>query len=70
MKIVGIILILAGVAAILYGGFTYTTRKKALDMGPIQVDRVQHHSVPVPPILGLVAIAGGGALIYFGAQRR
>jgi hypothetical protein len=70
LKIVGILLIVAGVAALAYGGFTYTTRKKAVDMGPIQIDRTQHHSVPVPPILGLVAIAGGGALVYFGAKGR
>lgn len=69
LKIVGILLILVGVAALVYGGFSYTTRKKALDMGPIQVDKTQHHSVPVPPVLGLVAIAGGGALFYFGAKQ-
>jgi hypothetical protein len=69
LKIVGILLIVAGVAALAYGGFTYTTRKKAVDMGPIQIDKTQHHSVPVPPILGLVAIAGGGALVYFGARQ-
>jgi hypothetical protein len=69
VKMVGILLIVAGVAGLIYGGFSYTTRKKAIDMGPIEVDRTQHHSVPVPPILGLVAIAGGGALVYFGAKQ-
>lgn len=68
MKIVGILLIIAGAAALIYGGFSYTTRKKAVDMGPIQVDKTEHHSVPVSPLLGLVAIAGGGALVYFGAR--
>jgi hypothetical protein len=70
LKIVGIILIVAGAAAILYGGFSYTTRKKAVDLGPIQLDRVQHHSVTLPPLLGLVAIVGGAGLVYFGAQNR
>jgi hypothetical protein len=69
MKIVGILLIIAGVAALIYGGFSYTTRKKTVDMGPIQVDRTQQHSVPLPPVLGIVAIAGGGALVYFGAKQ-
>ena len=68
MKIIGIILIIAGVAALLYGGFTYTTHKKAVDLGPIQVDKTEHHSVPLPPLLGVVAIIGGGALFYFGAK--
>ena len=68
MKITGIILIIVGVAALLYGGFTYTTHKKAVDLGPLQVEKTEHHSVPLPPLLGVVAIIGGGALFYFGAK--
>ena len=70
MKIVGILLIVTGVAALIYGGFSYTTKKKEVDMGPIQIDKTEHHAFPVPPLLGLVAIAGGGALVYFGARDR
>jgi len=69
MKIVGILLILAGVAALIYGGFTYTSQKKAVDLGAIQIDRTEHHTLPVPPILGIVAIVGGGVLVYFGAKQ-
>jgi len=68
MKIAGIILIIAGVAALLYGGFTYTTHKKAIDLGPVQLEKTEHHSVPLPPLLGVVAIIGGGALFFFGAK--
>jgi drug/metabolite transporter (DMT)-like permease len=70
MKIAGILLILAGVAALVYGGFSYTSQEKAVDMGPIQISRTEHHSIPVSPILGIVAIAGGAALIYSGAKSR
>jgi len=68
MKIIGVILIIAGVAALLYGGITYTTHKKAVDLGPIQVEKAEQHSIPLPPLLGVVAIIGGGALFYFGAK--
>ena len=68
MKIAGIVLIIAGVAALLYGGFTYTTQKKAVDLGPLQVEKTEHHSVPLPPLLGVVAIIGGGALFFFGGK--
>jgi drug/metabolite transporter (DMT)-like permease len=68
MKIAGILLIIAGVAALIYGGFSYTSQKKAVDMGAIQIDRTEHHTLPVPPILGIVAIVGGGVLVYFGAK--
>ena len=68
MKVIGIVLIIGGVVALLYGGFTYTTHKKAVDVGPLQIEKTEHHSVPLPPLLGVVAIIGGGALFYFGAK--
>jgi len=68
MKIAGIVLIIAGVAALIYGGITWTTQKKAVDLGPLQVEKTEHHSVPLPPLLGVVAIVGGGALVFFGAK--
>jgi len=69
MKIAGIVLILAGIAAILYGGFSYTDHKKAVDMGPMQITVAEHHSVPIPPILGLAGVLAGGALVYFGMKQ-
>jgi drug/metabolite transporter (DMT)-like permease len=69
MKIAGILLIVAGIVALIYGGFSYTSHKKAVDLGAIQIDTTEHHTLPVPPLLGIVAIAGGGCLIYFGARQ-
>jgi uncharacterized membrane protein YidH (DUF202 family) len=69
MKIVGVVLIVLGIVALVYGGFSYTTTKKTVDMGPIQIDRKESHSVPLPPVLGVIAIVGGGALLYFGAKK-
>ena len=70
MKVVGILLILAGVAALAYGGFSFTTHKKAVDMGPIQIDRAKRHEVPVPPILGAAGIVLGGVLLFMGSKGR
>lgn len=69
MKIAGIVLIIVGVAALIYGGFSYTTEKKAVDLGPIQINKTEHHSIPLPPLLGIVAIAGGAALFFSGARQ-
>jgi drug/metabolite transporter (DMT)-like permease len=69
MKIAGILLIVAGIAALIYGGFSYTSHKNAVDLGAIQIDRTEHHTLPVPPILGIVAIVGGGVLIFYGAKQ-
>lgn len=68
MKIAGILLILAGIGAVLYGGFSYTSQKRAVDMGPMQINVTEHHSVPIPPILGIAGILAGGALVYFGMR--
>ncbi|HEY6851724.1 MAG TPA: DUF3185 domain-containing protein [Terracidiphilus sp.] len=64
MKLLGILFIVAGVIGVIYGGFTYTSHKKAVDMGPIQIEKKEHHTVPIPPILGVVAILAGGALVF------
>ena len=69
MKILGVLLIVAGIVALVYGGFSYTTTKKAVDMGPLQISHKENHSVPLPPVLGIVAIVGGGALLYFGRKK-
>jgi hypothetical protein len=59
MKAIGFILIVIGVLSLMYQGFTYTTHKKVLDVGPIQATGEEHHSVPLPPILGALALIGG-----------
>jgi hypothetical protein len=59
MKALGIILLVIGVLSLAYQGFTYTTHKKVLDVGPIQATKEEHHTVPIPPILGALALIGG-----------
>jgi hypothetical protein len=68
MKVIGIILIVLGLAGVIYGGFSYTTHKNEVNMGPLRVQKSEQHSVPIPPILGIVAIAGGGLLVYSGSK--
>jgi len=66
--VTGVILIVLGVAALVYQGFTYTTQKNEANLGPIHVNKTEQHSVPVPPILGAVAIAGGLFLVFKGSK--
>lgn len=69
MKIVAIVLILAGILALAYGGFTYTTHKRAVDMGPLQIETSKRHQVFIPPILGIAGIIVGGALLFIGSSK-
>lgn len=57
--IIALILVVLGIVALAYQGFTYTTRKKVIDMGPIQATKQEQHSVPLPPIVGAIALVGG-----------
>lgn len=68
MKVTGVILLLVGLVALVYGGFRYTTQKKEVDMGPIQINKTEHHNVPISPLIGVVCIVGGGALLFAGGR--
>ena len=68
MKALGVVLIVLGVLALAYGGFTYTHQKKVVDLGPIQASQKETSTVPLPPILGVVAIIGGGILVVTGKK--
>ena len=62
-KTLGIILIVVGLLGLAWGGFTYTTTEKVVDIGPIHATRDKTHNVPLPPIAGAVALIGGVVLL-------
>lgn len=67
--IVGIILVVLGIVALAYQGITYKTREKIVDLGPLQASKEEKHTIPLPPVLGGLALAGGVVLIVFGAKQ-
>ena len=70
MKLIGILLIVFGIVALAVGGFSYTKREKVLDIGPLQATKEERKTVPLSPIVGLAAVAGGIALVVVGAKSR
>ena len=62
--VLGIILIVLGALSFAYQGITYTTHKKVLDIGPIQATAEKHKTIPLPPILGGVALLAGLVLVF------
>ena len=69
MKITGIVLMIVGIVALAYGAFSYTTQKKAVDLGPVQISTTEHHTIPIPPILGIIALVGGASLLYVATKQ-
>jgi drug/metabolite transporter (DMT)-like permease len=67
-KTFGIILIVLGLFGLAWGGFTYTTSEKVVDIGPIHATREKTHNVPLPPIAGAVALIGGVVLLVSGKR--
>ncbi|HVG53204.1 MAG TPA: hypothetical protein VM846_02205 [Vicinamibacterales bacterium] len=69
-SIVGIVLVVIGVVALVYGRITYTREEKVLDIGPIEATAERRETIPLPPVLGGLSLVGGVALIIAGARRR
>ncbi len=67
--ILGIVLIVLGTAALIYQGISYTTTEKAIDLGPLQVTAQKQHTIPLPPIFGLIAIVGGVVVFVVGGRK-
>jgi uncharacterized membrane protein YidH (DUF202 family) len=68
-SILGVLLIAIGIIAFAYQGFTYTTREKAVDLGPIQITADKTHTVSIPPIVGAVAVITGLVLLVTGGRK-
>lgn len=70
MKLIGIILIVAGLVALASGGFSYTRRERILDLGPIQATAETRRTLPIAPMAGIAALLGGIVLVIVGSKAR
>ena len=66
---VGILLIIVGIAGFAFGGFHYTHRKQDANIGPVHISHRQHTTVPIPPVLSAIALVGGIGLVVVGARK-
>lgn len=70
LAIVGVLLIALGVAALLYQRVTYTSRETVIDVGPVHATADRQRTLPLPPLVGIAAVAGGVALVVAGMRKR
>jgi hypothetical protein len=69
VKVIAVLLIVLGLVALAYGGITMTTRDKIVDLGPVEVTQEEQHRLPLPPIVGGVAVAAGIIMLVAGARK-
>jgi hypothetical protein len=70
ISLAGIVLVVLGALALAYQGITYTRQEKVIDLGPIHATADKEERIPLPPILGGLALVGGIALLVAGARRK
>lgn len=69
IKIVAVVLIVAGILSLVYGGFTYTQKTHETQLGPFEVSVKETKKVTFPIWVGIGAVVGGGALLIFGTKK-
>ena len=67
--LLGIILVVIGIVAFAYQGITYTTREKVIELGPMQMTAERTKTLPLPPIVGAIALIGGVVLLVAGSKK-
>ena len=67
-RTIGVILIALGLFGLAWGGFTYTTREKVVDIGPLHATSEKTHNIPVSPIAGALALIAGVVLLATGGK--
>jgi uncharacterized membrane protein HdeD (DUF308 family) len=61
--LIGLALVVLGILALVYQGIGYTKHKDIVDVGPIHATADQHKTIPLPPVVGAIALIGGIVLI-------
>jgi hypothetical protein len=70
ITLIGIALLVLGALALAYQGINYTRTEKVFDLGPIHATAEKHERIPLPPIIGGLALAGGAVLLVVGARQK
>jgi hypothetical protein len=70
LVVFGIMLIAIGIAGLVIDNISFTEKKVVIDAGPLKVTADQQRTIPIPSIAGVIAIAIGAGMIFFGRQAR
>jgi hypothetical protein len=68
--VLGLVLVALGLLVLAYQGITYRSGETIVDIGPLHATAERNKTLPLPPVLGIVAVAGGAALWIAGSRKR
>jgi sulfite exporter TauE/SafE len=69
LALVGVLLIVLGLAGLALGHFSFTTQKKVIDVGPVTASVAEEHSIAIPDVAGVMAIIAGAVMVVMGQRR-
>lgn len=70
MAILGVLLIVVGIAGLAIDNISFTERKTIVDAGPLKVTADEQRTIPIPTIAGIVAVIAGAGLLFMGRAAR
>ena len=69
LALIGLLLIVVGLVGLVYQGVTYTSRETVIDIGPLHATAERQKTLPLPPVVGIAAVAGGVVLLIAGMRK-
>jgi len=69
MKVIGVVLIILGLLALIYGGISYDRHRTVFDVGPFKATATEQKNIPLSPIVGGIALLGGIVLLLVPKKR-
>ena len=69
-RVIGLVLVIVGLVSLLWGGISWTRERTVVDIGPIEARTEERETIPLPPILGGLALAAGAVLLFVRERSR
>ena len=69
-RLIGLVLVVVGIVALVWGGVFWTDRDTVLDAGPLEVSTEEQEGLALPPVVGIIALVGGIVLLVVPSRKR
>jgi hypothetical protein len=70
MKQAGIVIIVIGILITIFSGYSFVTKKKVVDLGPLEITESKRHTFPIAPVVGIAVIVVGAGMVFIGYTKK